>query len=162
MSPITVGAHWHNIAQRTYPEPAVSVEHVYIDDPSTWPEYMERCRVLLENGWRVVLKCKWRRGQDTPPTLLAGVHYLAGLADLLDKWADVLNSPRAILTMGNEPNWQEPGGALPVPPATVAALFNGPAGRGASWRRCGTSATPLKCGCRRLARSRPIARRTCS
>ena len=34
MSPITVGAHWHNIAQRTYPEPAVSVEHVYIDDPS--------------------------------------------------------------------------------------------------------------------------------
>ena len=48
---------------------------------------MDRCDVLLENGWRVVLKVKWRRGQDTPPTLLDGADYLAGLAHLLDEWA---------------------------------------------------------------------------
>ena len=124
--PITVGAHWHNIAQRTYPEPAVSVEHVYIAEPEDWPQYMERCRVLLENGWRVVLKVKWHPRQDTPPKLLDGTDYLSGLAHLLSVWHSVLNSPRTILTMGNEANWQAPGGSQPVPPATVAALFNGP------------------------------------
>ena len=123
---ITVGAHWHNIAQRAYPKPAVSVEHVYLAESDTWPRYMDRCVVLLDNGWRVVLKVKWRRGQDTPPGVLDGVDYLAALAHLLDEWAVVLDNPRAILTMGNEPNWSELGGSEPVPPATVADLFNGP------------------------------------
>ena len=74
----------------------------------------------------MVLKIKWRRGQDTPVTLLAGADYLAGLAHLLYEWDEVLDTPCTILTMGNEPNWQAPGGSVSVPPAIVAALFNGP------------------------------------
>ena len=115
---------------------------------------MDRCDVLLDNGWRVVLKVKWRRGQDTPSGYLDGSDYLASLAHLLHGWAHVLDTPRTILTMGNEPNWQAPGGSVSVPPGIVAALFNGPGWPGSFMRRCGTSATPLKCGCRRSARSR--------
>ena len=50
---ITVGAHWHNIAQRTYPEPAVSVEHVYIAEPETWPELWTgaTCYSITAGAW---------------------------------------------------------------------------------------------------------------